>query len=369
MRRQEHLDYLQNQVSLQQRESGVILATSSDPTRGTVIRLPQEMRAQYALMLNLVANAVNVTAMQHDPDVFNGVLHAIKDFLGSHITSNTEDAVIHGVVDVTNAANLPPIAGQIDQNKLFHGGGLVDSYRSPVAGTASTLPNQVPDGPLDDKNGKVWSKIFANVFGMAGTLFDQGNNAIRYAHQTGSWADGLGMAGHDWLQGLQDKNPQTNILFEHQLRLSTQPPIVERTERELDWMKQNSTSRQEEVATGFTGRGRTPQEVPTTQTQKAPTDPVMKQMQFTLSNYYSRMAPQLAEINDIRKQMGAVQQQGMSVTERREWMNKRTRDLADKYRYLHDVVNDVNAELSRVAGRTIHVGQSIDWQKGVDQFD
>jgi hypothetical protein len=68
MQSPEHLDYLQNNVGLQQREANVILATSSDPTKGTMVALPQEFRAPYALVLDLMSKAVNLVAMKHDGD-------------------------------------------------------------------------------------------------------------------------------------------------------------------------------------------------------------------------------------------------------------------------------------------------------------
>jgi hypothetical protein len=49
-------------------------------------------------------------------------------------------------------------------------------------------------------------------------------------------------------------------------------------------------------------------------------------------------------------------------------MNNATRDLADKYRYIQDIIQDTNYTMSKALNRNIRVGMKVDWQKGPEQF-
>ena len=367
MRSPAHMDYLQNELSEQQRAGNLVLATNDDPHKPTLIPLPQEFRAAYALALDLMSKAVNFLAARHDSGVRDNVMEAIKDFLGSHITNSSEGAMVHGAVDAGGVINLPPYAGQFDWNAVLHGKNIFDSYRSPIQRDVN-LPNQPGDGLLADKDGKVWNSIFRGVFGMLGAAVGGGmDNVSRYAAQTGDWVKALGMGGHDWVQGFQDKNPQFNVLFENAVRLSTLPPIAEHMDRKLDALAKVTGSNTEERAEGRTGAGRYGQEVPVGETKKIPTEPTMRRMYQVADAYRSRMSGRLDEISNIKKQMGAVDQQGMDVIKRREWMNARTRDLADKYRVIGGYMADMEHMLSRVAGKPVHI-EGIDWSKGPEQF-
>ena len=75
----------------------------------------------------------------------------------------------------------------------------------------------------------------------------------------------------------------------------------------------------------------------------------------------------MPQIKAIEGQMGAVNNQAMNVQARREWMNARTRDKADKYKLVKAYIDDLNADLSRQVGKHVNVAR-IDWSKGPEQF-
>ena len=248
-----------------------------------------------------------------------------------------------------------------------HHGCIVDSYRPPIS-SSHGLPNQAGDGVLDDKEGRVWTSLARTVFGMVGTVVAGGDNISRYAKQTGSWVDALGMAGHDWVQGFQDKNPQFNVLWENAVSLSTQPPIVEHMQRKIDALEKITGSRTEGPNEGMTGMDRRHAlPVPVGVDKKLPTDPTMLRMYQVADAYRGRLAGPLADISALRKQMGAVDQQGMDPQTRRVWMNDRKRDLADKHRIIGGYMADMEHMLSRIAGRPVNI-ESVDFTKGTDQF-
>jgi len=76
----------------------------------------------------------------------------------------------------------------------------------------------------------------------------------------------------------------------------------------------------------------------------------------------------LPEIGQIRQQMQAVDAQMLEPAERRKWMNERTRDLADKWRIVEDVVNHLNNTLSQYAGKSVDIRKGINWQGDLSQF-
>ena len=377
MRSPAHMAHYQNALSNQQHEANFQFYTDEDPSKYTAVPVPQELRPIKALMDQLVAHATNIIAQQHDPLTFHSVEQMILDFLGSHISNATWDQVKRGVADITEVANLPPLLGHVDQYKLMQGAGLAEATTSPWAGSGvpsnRLAPNQAPEGALDSKDGQMWTKVMGAVFGLGGTVLDAGNNVSRYAHQAGGgldgWIKGLGKGGRDWLFNAAEKNPEFNMVLEHQMRSSLQPPIVERTERELKWMKDITGSRTAPAAEGFTGRNRSALEVYPTQEQKIPKDPTMLFLWQTIEGGNRSVAQAQADVSALRKQMASVGNEGLDPATKRAWMNDATRRLADKYRFMHDVVEDTNHTMTKALGRPVRVGMSIDWQKGPEQFD
>jgi hypothetical protein len=162
MKSAEHLDFLQNQISLQQREANVILGTDDDPRKPNVIPLPQEMRAAYAMALDVVSKAVNIIAARHDKVSFQNLWDGIQDFFGSHITTSNAMAMRHGVVDMMDFLNPPPPLGKMDWNYVAQNGiSSIPQAYEPVTGKGALgnkatgqLPEQEAQSSLDTKTGR-----------------------------------------------------------------------------------------------------------------------------------------------------------------------------------------------------------------------
>lgn len=376
MRSHEHMAYFDNTLSTQQHAGKVVLATDDDPNKPTLIPMAQEYQFAHALAKDFASKILNLTALRTDEPWYNAVWDSLNDFFGSHITNANVDSMIHGGVAAFDFLNLPQWAGHIDTSKVLHGdmspsgiaGNVVNAYRSPVGGQPSALPNQVPDGLLDSKEGRVIENLLKAGLGGLSTVVDMVNNTSRYAKQTGSWLDGLGLAGHDWLQQAKDRNPQLNTLFENALRDSQQSPIEEVTSRELANLHKVTGSRMSLGQEGLTGRGRYDQQVPMSVETKLPTDPTMRAMYNIAGAFERRLAGRETEIAKIKKQMGAVSAQAMDPGEKRKWMNDRTRDVADKYRVIHATLRDLDYALSQMAGRPVSIGMNIDWHGTTAQF-
>ena len=368
MRSPEHMDYYNDQLSTSQQARGIVLATSEDPNSPTIINLPQELRTLHAVAKDFISGILNSAAIHHDEDWYHNVFDTITDFLGSHVTNTSISAMKHGVADVIDTLNPPSVLGHVDWFSVMDGKSLADSSHAPSARVRGVLPNQVPDGLFDDKQGQMMRNILTAGFGGLAGVLDSLNAGSRYAKQTGSWLDGLGMAGHDWLQQAKDRNPQLNFIYEHQLRTAQQAPIAEVTQQRLDELKKVVGARTAEHNEGLTTGGRYGQPVPTTVDKQIPTDETLKQMYQIAGAYKTRMAGRETEIAQIKKQIAAYNAQGMDNDEKRKWINDRTRDVADKYRMISSMLNDLDYALSLTAGVPVHIGQGIDWHGTMDQF-
>ena len=361
----------EDELSTQEHASGVPIYFPN----GSQIRIPiaQEYQPASTFVKSLVANLANVVAMQHDPLTFHSVQNMILDFLGSHISTQHMNEMKYGAANTISPFLGWPLLGQLDPYKLIQGEGFANSFHTPLnSGPGSgvrTMPNQVPDGMLEGKEGQMATKGLAAIFGLAGSAFaEHAGNFEHYLKQYGNWSDAIGQVGHDWMQRAGDRNPMFPSAMEHPMRLSLMPPIVEQTQRDLQWMKGIGGSRTEPIAEGTTGRGRNSLPVYDNGDSKIPKDPTMRWLWGVIEGANKRIAPQENKIAAIRKQMTSVATHGMDVEQRRTWMNARTRDLADAHRPIQDIIQDTNYTMSKALNRNIHVGMNIDWQKGPEQF-
>ena len=361
----------QDELSTQEHSGNIIIYLPNG--KPWMIPLAQEFQIPATLIESLVANAVNVVAMNHDPLTFQSVHKMLLDFLGGHVSTSMVNQLKYGAGSQVSPFLNAPLIGQFDPYKMMQGDSMWESFRGtfasgPAANTL-TLPNQTPDTLLEGVDGKDWTKVMGAVFGLAGTAMMEHVNAIGpYLHQFGNWSDTIGQVGHDWVQRAGDRNRILSPLMDHQMRMSLMPPIVEQTERDLRWMKGIKGSRTEPIAEGTTGRNRSSLPVYPQGGEKIPTDPHMSYLWRTVEAANKRIAPQQADISALRKQMASIGARGMGVEQRRNLMNTKTRELADKYRYIQDIIQDTNHEMSQTLNRNIRVGMKIDWQKGPEQF-
>jgi hypothetical protein len=80
-------------------------------------------------------------------------------------------------------------------------------------------------------------------------------------------------------------------------------------------------------------------------------------------SYSTRINQAMQPIVALKAQMGAVSRMGMDPVQRREWLNNQTRIIADRYKLVDSYITDMNATMSRFAGKPIKFGD-IKWGKG-----
>jgi hypothetical protein len=386
MQHPETLNYLQNMISTQGREGNAYIFNGPDPSLATMFSMSQEDRLPYAPMLDIISKAINLAAAPHDPEVHDSILGFLKDWFSEHIENSTVRSTQHALADALNIADVPPavnaISGpvtgktvRLDLDRILddyqHGGISFDTFAQP-AGTDHPLPNQAPgDTALDAADGKKWSLLFSNLFGIAGAALDAPLQFNKYYNQTGDWHEALGQVGRDWLQDAMDNNPMLNhVLWENPIRASVRPPIVEAVSKQLDMMKPTAGNKSAERYEGTTG-GPRPLEVPDQGggEGKVPTDPTMRNMFFaTAAEYNFIQSHVMPDIMALKKQMATVADHVGSIEEKRQFHNEGARVIADKYGYIQSRIEDLNAGLSKMVGKHVDVAH-INWKQGPDQFN
>lgn len=386
MRNPQAMQYLENMITTQARAANVAIFGNDDPQYHTQISLPQELRPIYALILDLVSKAFNLTAVRHDPASFDGVYQFMKDWFSEHVENSTWESALHGASDALDFLDVP---SWINAATAAAGGGslrfnlekLVNDLRnrnfgwntfSVPLGTDNPLPNHpVGDHLFEGQDGKKWSVVMSSLFGTVGGILDDALGLARNYHHMHNFLDALGQTGQDWLQRAMDLNPSLNsLLWENPVRESMRSPIVEMTQRRLTNMSAAGGAKSAELMEGTTG-GKFP--LPVTPLQEedknAPPPGPMHDLYYIVKNNHDWIQSHyVAEINQIKKQMQDASQQPMDNKQRREWMNNQTRVISDKYRFINSYIDDKSQELSQLYGRRIDIGSPIDWKGTIDQF-
>jgi hypothetical protein len=364
----------------------VVLGTGNTPEENAQYSLPQHLRPLYPLMLDVVSKAVNTMAAMHDPVSFDGVYQFMKDWFSEHIENSTGQSTLHGAADALNFIDMPSIvnaasnalgggSGRFDLEKIVNDarnqGVGFNTFTMP-AGTDRALPNHpTGDNLFENEDSKKWHNILSNALGMVGGTLD---SALGYGHEhhlLGNWLDTLGQVKDDAWQHIKDVNPAlNNILWENTARESMRPPVVEQVSKRLNNMQAAGGPRNAELMEGTTGGAHplpiTPQPA---EDKQRPTDPVMRDLYSTVQAEHSWIQSSfVGPINQIKKQMQDATNQPMDNAQRRDWMNNQTRVVADRYRYINTLIDDVNVQLSNKYGKRIDIGAPIDWKKGIDQF-
>lgn len=386
MRNDRTAAHLNNEVSLQGKAANVHIYTNDDPDQRLEISLPQEERSMYAVQLGLLHTGLDLFNTYHDKYAREGVYSFLKDLLSEHVSNEVQENILYGASDALSLISPPPIvemalnAGDMSlRPDLAHtvhalqddGGLSFGAFLKPNV-PDHPLPNQAEgDNHLFNEDGKKWSTILNSLLGGASYVYDMARNGASYmSGDRHSFMDSMGQVGKDFVQRVMDKNPMVNtLIWDNNIKLA-RPPIVEMTERRLDVMKQATQgAKSAEKMEGTTG-GSHPLPVSTFGDQKrVPTDPTMRAMFFAVAAESSHIESRhMTEINQMKKQIANEANQFVNPQERRVWENKMYRIIADKYRVIADRLEDLDANLSGMAGDVPVRAEKIDWTKGPEQF-
>jgi hypothetical protein len=381
-----NLHHLMNETSDEQRASNVIVYNGENGGQDALMfALPQEMRPFHPIVHNIVLHGLNMAGAAVDAATRTDTLTFLKNLAFDHIDKSAVEAAKHGINDALGFFDLPPYlklglaaaggSGRVDLARMWNDAatgnfGLNSIVNPPPAN--HPIPNQSPnDQTVRGADGKRWSAMWSTILGLGGSLVDHAFDLGRYHAQGNSWLDSVGIAGKDWLQGLKDYNPQGNtLLWEPNIRLALSPHIVDEAHRALVEMRKTEGAFTNQAASPGVLPGNLHLEVPTYgQEGKLPQPGPLRDMYILTSGVLNGLNRSvLPQINQMKQQMDAVDAQGMDPDQKRKWMNDRTRDITDKYRYVMDRVYDLNSQLSQVAGTPVDIGRGINWQGDMSQF-
>jgi hypothetical protein len=348
------------------------------------IPFPSEARWLTGLLHDVMYTLLNVSGAAHDELVKGDVLGILKELWHHEIDQSTAEATKHGINDAFNFVDFPPYiklglalgggTGRVDFARIYNDLSTGNFGFNSVVNTPHerSVPTGlgVNDTSAHGYDGKRWVEMLSSVFGLTAVIGTYAMDLQRYMEQGESFYDALGAATDNWMQGSKDFNPQGNtLLWENSVALSRNPPIVEQTRRAYNTMLKTSGSTADEMNIGLTSpRGL---DIPMygNEQGKIPDDPLMAQLFKVTATYVSHVERTIMpEIRDLEKQLKEVNASNRTPQQRREFAIERQRDLADKWRYVAQTVDETNAMLSDIAGVPIDLHKGIDWYGTPDQF-
>jgi hypothetical protein len=375
------LHHLFDLMSTSQRATGPTYYTdpNGDATKYQQLSLPQNVRALYPIVLDLMGYATHAWDARHDEDAFHRAYHTLSDLMSHHISSYAMTSAGHGLgqaVDpYTSVLSGGPIGNLIltlagkqadvrpDElvSDLLHG--RMPSVARDI-GTRSTIPNRVGSGEPLDSNSRA-SHLLSSVLGIAGNVWETANRGISSAQHGG---DAIHAVLDNLGQHFKDLNPMfNNRLWSNQQRISSSTPLVEATERRMRVLEETAPANTDIRYEGYTRRGG-PALSGSGET-KVSHDPLMQQMYWESKNYNSLVTRQKKEIGDLRKLSADLANTRDSETIRRQKSNEYAQQINDKYYTIAQTISRLNARLTQLAGRPIDIGdRSIDWSKDATQF-
>jgi hypothetical protein len=229
------------------------------------------------------------------------------------------------------------------------------------------LPEQEVQSSLDTTTGRMFKNVLANTFGAIAHTIDTLGAMQRYHNQGHSLWDSIGMGGRDWVQQGRESNMfANNMLWETPIRLSVQTPIAETVQPTLNDLRQLPPM-PKPLNLGYVGTKLNRLPVPVNGEAPISQDPQMRQMLMSAHSYNTLINRAMQPIVALKAEMGAVSRMGMDPVQRREWLNNQTRIIADRYKLVDSYITDMNATMSKFAGKPIKL-RDVDWKKGREQF-
>jgi len=384
---QNNLLHFTTEVSSADRGTYMHIYNGSDAENSLIrIPIPAEGRWAYTLMSDAFYHLLAIAGAPHDGDTFDAALSFLKDMWYHQIDKTTIEGLKHNINDAFNFVDFPPYikaglalaggTGRVDFARI------INDYQTGNLGMNSLINKPMPTSPgagmsVNDtvahgQQGKMYSELASSIFGLAGVLATYAFKIPSYMNQGHSFYDSLGAVVDEWQQGAKDFNPQGNTLvFKNSVALSRNPPVVEQTRRAVREMQKTEGARTGERALGVTNSGRNALEIPMygNEQGKIPDDPIMAHMFQVTSVYMTQLnRVYMPQINAIEKQIKEVDAKMMNPQERREWVSQRRRDVSDKWRAVADVVQELNSQLSNIAGTPVDLHKGIDWYGDPNQF-
>jgi hypothetical protein len=380
-----HTDFLENQISNQQKESTPIIfhGPGTDPHNHTELQTSQEVRPIYGIINDMIGAGVGSFQAHSDANFKDRLVYMLSDLFHHHVSTNVHKQTAAGLMDMFGyPLQLSPMVsavvggltgsspGNIGQTLLQN----VEGGKPLLQGlggqpTGNTLPGQEVTSNFVAKNDANSLQAFlGGILGISATsLTKQISDAKSRWDQTHDLSTVWHGFTSDVKQNFAEQNRWGNFLWNKNLPASTRTPEDERITRAWNNIKPTLTYENDKRGQGKTRAGG--EQTLVTGESPIPKDPMMEQVYNMTSKYGSVINTQLMpQLNDIYKQMDVTKSSVYNADEKVRILNELTDRLHEKRAEVMDRIEHINHNLSELVGRHVDIGKGIDWKRGVDQF-
>jgi hypothetical protein len=380
----EHVDHLENRTSNSQKARNAIIyhGPGSDPNNHTEIPVAIEHQILKPFVSALFGHMMGTWNAYKDADTLSRLTHTLAGLHEDHVSTDVlKQTAIGGInalppvslsvptdiaVGAITGEQVKDIPQQVVSNAL--------SNRSLLSGlvTGGGLAHKVlgqegADGVLVRSDSGVMKAVM-NALGAAGAAAH--GLAADYEHRSkigSDWA--WSGVWQDYKQEWKDNTQFANSVWRNNLPQSTFGSLEERTNQMWKSVAAAANVKSDIRGEGMTGvRRGTPLVV--TGESPVPNDPQMRNLYMSMAEMGKNITREIMpKENLIRSQMDNLKTTPFMPDERRRIQNDLSQKLYEVTAKKHQMLLDLNARLSALAGgRHVDVGQAIDWQGTIDQF-
>jgi len=380
---QDHVDYLQNHMSDQQKEANAIFfhGKGTTPDQHTELSLPQPFRWLYPYVNALTASALGV--FRSDGLSLQSLEHMLSEFFSSHVSTSTVHQMgLGGTEALEFPLSVPPagsaaIAALTGRDPGRIGSSLVENVQQDrpltqgiaTGPTPSRIPGQEERGILNSiiNEDSLRGVLQALVGSVGGTVLDLVKHGYERWDQThdADWV--IRGLKSDYAQTLAEQNKETNIIWNAHLPMSVHGPIDEQVNRSVANIRATINAEDDILHQGLTRKGGLPVQV--TGSSPVPDDPQMQQVYITMGRFAKQMEQRsMPQISDLYKELQTLKDSPMMADEKRRIANEINMKISAQKQELAGHIEGLNEFLSQMVGKNIDVSKRIDWKKGVEQF-
>ena len=350
-----------------------------DPQNAASISLPQGLRVFLPVIRQALFDGLGVINAHSDDPTATMLWNGFNDFFAKHVTTTTSDAARMGLSQFVS----PPMPVALDVATILSGRNLdptldraVENFpnvqrmiSNDLGQAGPRLPGTQQVDPLfESESGKVFQQLVSTLTGIAGQSILQSvlttKNAMR---DTNDPLYALNNVLEDYSIKLNNQLAIGNgILWDANNKLTTQTPLIVRTNEALNAMKPLTTFRNDIVSAGMTRAKGLP--VANYADPKVTTDPNMQPLIGLVGKTASLINTKfMPSIEDTKKQMATLAYSSLPPKVVMDMRNQYTKQLYEQYAQVATIITDMNHTLSNMVGRPTDVTQ-IDFHKGIEQF-
>ena len=381
----DHVDDLENRTTNSQKARNVIIyhGPGTDPNDHTEIPTAIEWQILKPIFSAVAGHALGTWQATKDPDMWSRLVHTLVGLHDDKVSTDvTKETMIGGInalppmgaspiVDLAVGAltgqQVKDIPQQVGANFLT--GNPLLSGMTTGGGPTHKVPGQEgTDGLMLRSDAGVLKAVISQLGAAGSVAFGLVNNYMERAKISPEWARrGL---FEDYKQEWTDQTKFLNSVWRNNLPMSTFGSLEERTNQMWRNVAAAANVSSDIRGEGFTGirRGTA---VGMSGDSPVPQDPQMRNLYMTMAEQGKIISRGiLPQENKIRAQMDDLKSSPFMPDERRRIGNDLSKQLYMLTSQKYQMLLDINAQLSKLAGgRHVDVGSKINWQGSVDQFD